>query len=78
MPAAHPPTGRLVDVRGPRSATWVTSAVVGAAGHLSGAPLVGAVATGLALVAALSTRPPASASAVSYLTVRRVRPARTA
>src|SRR3712207_6190585 len=122
MPDAHPQTRREVDVRGPRFAAWLTSAVlavvlltgsgvlvavqaavfavgalaglryapygvlfrvlvaprlgpvrerepeapprfaqlvglvfavVGAAGYLSGAPLVGAVATGLALVAAL-------------------------
>ena len=28
MPPAHPPTGREVDVRGPRAAAWVTSAVL--------------------------------------------------
>lgn len=82
MPSAHPPTGRLVDVRGPRSAAWVTSAVlavVGAAGHLSGAPLVGAVATGLALVAALLNAATGFCLGCElYLTVRRVRPARTA
>ena len=148
MPPAHPPTGRLVDVRGPRSAAWVTSAVlavalltgsgplvvaqaavfavgafaglryapygvlfrllvaprlgpvrerepeaparfaqlvglvfavVGAAGYLSGAPLVGAVATGLALVAALLNAATGFCLGCElYLSVRRVRPARTA
>ena len=148
MPSASPPTGRLVDVRGPRSAAWVTSAVlavalltgsgplvaaqaavfavgalaglryapygvlfrllvaprlgpvrerepeaparfaqlvglvfavVGAAGYLSGAPLVGAVATGLALVAALLNAATGFCLGCElYLTVRRARPARTA
>ena len=148
MPPAHPPTGREVDVRGPRAAAWVTSAVlavalltgggwlvaaqaavfavgafaglryapygvlfrvlvaprlgpvrerepeaparfaqlvglvfavVGAAGYLSGAPLVGAVATGLALVAALLNAATGFCLGCElYLTVRRARPARTA
>jgi len=148
MPPAHPPTGREVDVRGPRAAAWVTSAVlavalltgsgalvavqaavfavgafaglryapygvlfrvlvaprlgpvrerepeaparfaqlvglvfavVGAAGYLSGAPLVGAVATGLALVAALLNAATGLCLGCElYLTVRRARPARTA
>ncbi len=147
MPPAHPPTGREVDVRGPRAAAWITSAVlavalltgsgalvavqaavfavgafaglryapygvlfrvlvaprlapvrerepeaparfaqlvglvfavVGAAGYLSGAPLVGAVATGLALVAALLNAATGSGLGCElYLTVRRARPART-
>jgi hypothetical protein len=147
MPLAHPPTGREVDVRGPRAAAWVTSvvltvalltgsgalvavqaavfavgafaglryapygvlfrvlvaprldpvrerepeaparfaqlvglvfAVVGAAGYLSGAPLVGAVATGLALVAALLNAATGFCLGCElYLTVRRARPART-
>ncbi|MGY1762501.1 DUF4395 domain-containing protein [Geodermatophilus sp. SYSU D00779] len=147
MPPAHPPTGREVDVRGPRAAAWVTSAVlaialltgsgvlvalqaavfavgasaglryapygvlfrvlvaprlgpvrerepeaparfaqlvglvfavVGAAGYLSGTPLVGAVATGLALVAALLNAATGFCLGCElYLTVRRVRPART-
>ena len=147
MPPAHPPTGREVDVRGPRAAAWVTSvvlavalltgsgalvavqaavfavgafaglryapygvlfrvlvaprlgpvrerepeaparfaqlvglvfAVVGAAGYLSGAPLVGAVATGLALVAALLNAATGFCLGCElYLTVRRARPART-
>ena len=147
MPPAHPPTGREVDVRGPRAAAWVTSAVlavalltgsgalvavqaavfavgafaglryapygvlfrvlvaprlgpvrerepeaparfaqlvglvfavVGAAGYLSGAPLVGAVATGLALVAALLNATTGFCLGCElYLTVRRARPART-
>jgi hypothetical protein len=147
MPPAPPPTGREVDVRGPRAAAWVTSAVlavalltgsgalvalqaavfavgafaglryapygvlfrvlvaprlgpvrerepeaparfaqlvglvlavVGAAGYLSGAPLVGAVATGLALVAALLNAATGSCLGCElYLTVRRARPART-
>ncbi|WP_448617344.1 DUF4395 family protein [Geodermatophilus sp. URMC 65] len=96
MPPAQPPTGREVDVRGPRAAAWVTSAVlavalltgsgalvalqavVGAAGYLSGAPLVGAVATGLALVAALLNAATGSGLGCElYLTVRRARPART-
>ncbi len=148
MPPAPPPTGREVDVRGPRAAAWVTSAVlavalltgsgalvalqaavfavgafaglryapygvlfrglvaprlgpvrerepeaparfaqlvglvfavVGAAGYLSGAPLVGAVATGLALVAALLNAATGLCLGCElYLTVRRARPARTA
>ena len=148
MPPAQPPTGREVDVRGPRAAAWVTSAVlavalltgsgalvalqaavfavgafaglryapygvlfrvlvaprlgpvrerepeaparfaqlvglvfavVGAAGYLSGAPLVGAVATGLALVAALLNAATGSCLGCElYLTVRRARPAHTA
>ena len=147
MPPAPPPTGREVDVRGPRAAAWVTSAVlavalltgsgalvalqaavfavgafaglryapygvlfrvlvaprlgpvrerepeaparfaqlvglvfavVGAAGYLSGAPLVGAVATGLALVAALLNATTGLCLGCElYLTVRRARPART-
>ena len=147
MLSAHPPTGREVDVRGPRAAAWVTSAVlavalltgsgalvaaqaavfavgafaglrcapygvlfrvlvaprlgpvrerepeaparfaqlvglvfavVGAAGYLSGAPLLGAVATGLALVAALLNAATAFCLGCElYLTVRRARPART-
>ncbi|MGY1740872.1 MULTISPECIES: DUF4395 domain-containing protein [unclassified Blastococcus] len=40
-------------------------AAAGALGYLLDAPLAGAIATGLALVAACSTRPPASASAAS-------------
>jgi hypothetical protein len=148
MPPAHPPTGREVDVRGPRAAAWVTSAVlavalltgggwlvaaqaavfavgafaglryapygvlfrvlvaprlgpvrerepeaparfaqfvglvfavVGAAGYLSGAPLLGAVATGLALVAALLNAATGFCLGCElYLTVRRARPAHTA
>jgi len=148
MPPAHPPTGREVDVRGPRAAAWVTSAVlavalltasgrlvavqaavfavgafaglryapygvlfrvlvaprlgpvrerepeaparfaqlvglvfavVGAAGYLSGASLVGAVATGLALVAALLNAATGFCLGCElYLTVRRTRPAHTA
>ena len=147
MPPAHPPTGREVDVRGPRAAAWITIAVlavalltgsgalvalqaavfavgafaglryapygvlfrvlvaprlgpvrerepeaparfaqlvglvfavVGAAGYLSGAPLVGAVATGLALVAALLNAATGFCLGCElYLTVRRARPART-
>ena len=147
MPPAPPPTGREVDVRGPRAAAWVTSAVlavalltgsgalvalqaavfavgafaglryapygvlfrvlvaprlgpvrerepeaparfaqlvglvlavVGAGGYLSGAPLVGAVATGLALVAALLNAATGFCLGCElYLTVRRARPART-
>ena len=147
MSPAHPPTGREVDVRGPRAAAWVTSvvlavalltgsgalvavqaavfavgafaglryapygvlfrvlvaprlgpvrerepeaparfaqlvglvfAVVGASGYLSGAPLVGAVATGLALVAALLNAATGFCLGCElYLTVRRARPART-
>ena len=53
-------------------------AVVGAAGYLSGAPLVGAVATGLALVAALLNAATGLCLGCElYLTVRRARPART-
>jgi hypothetical protein len=148
MPPAPPPTGPEVDVRGPRAAAWVTSAVlavalltgsgalvtlqaavfavgafaglryapygvlfrvlvaprlgpvrerepeaparfaqlvglvfavVGAAGYLYGAPLVGAVATGLALVAALLNAATGFCLGCElYLTVRRARPAHTA
>ena len=148
MPDAHAPTRREVDVRGPRFAAWLTSAVlavalltgsgvlvaiqaavfavgalaglryapygvlfrvlvaprlgpgrewepeapprfaqlvglvfavVGAAGYLSGAPLAGAVATGLALVAALLNAATGLCLGCElYLTVRRVLPARTA
>ena len=147
MPPAHPPTAREGDVRGPRAAAWIASAVlavalltgsgalvavqaavfavgafaglryapygvlfrvlvaprlapvrerepeaparfaqlvglvfavVGAAGYLSGAPLVGAVATGLALVAALLNAATGFCLGCElYLTVRRARPART-
>ena len=31
MLPAHPPTGREVDVRGPRAAAWITSAVLAVA-----------------------------------------------
>jgi len=148
MPPAPPPTGREVDVRGPRAAAWVTSAVlavalltgsgalvtlqaavfavgafaglryapygvlfrtlvaprlgparerepeapvrfaqlvgfvfagVGAVGYLLGAPVLGAVATGLALVASLLNAATGFCLGCElYLTVRRVRPARTA
>ena len=54
-------------------------AVVGAAGYLSGAPLVGAVATGLALVAALLNAATGFCLGCElYLTVRRAQTARTA
>src|SRR4051812_28879107 len=57
----------------------VVFAVVGAAGYLLGAPLVGAVATGLALVAALLNAATSFCLGCElYLTVRRARPARTA
>ena len=53
-------------------------AVVGAAGYLLGAPLVGAVATGLALVAALLNAATGFCLGCElYLTVRRALPART-
>jgi hypothetical protein len=53
-------------------------AVVGAAGYLLGAPLVGAVATGLALVAALLNGATGFCLGCElYLTVRRALPART-
>jgi Domain of unknown function (DUF4395) len=52
-------------------------AVVGAAGYLLGAPLVGAVATGLALVAALLNGATGFCLGCElYLTVRRALPAR--
>ena len=52
--------------------------VVGAAGYLLGAPLVGAVATGLALVAALLNAATGFCLGCElYLTVRRALPART-
>jgi hypothetical protein len=53
-------------------------AVVGAAGYLLGAPLVGAVATGLALVAALLNAATGFCLGCElYLTVRRAQTART-
>ena len=53
--------------------------VVGAAGYLLGAPLLGAVATGLALVAALLNAATGFCLGCElYLTARRVLPARTA
>ena len=66
MPPAHLPTGHEVDVRGPRTAAWATSAVL-------------AVATGLALVAArLDAATGSCLGRQLYPTVRRARPARTA
>ena len=54
-------------------------AVVGAAGYLLGAPVLGAVATGLALVAALLNAVTGFCLGCElYLIVRRVVPARTA
>jgi hypothetical protein len=54
-------------------------AAVGAAGYLLGAPVVGAVATGLALVAALLNAATGFCLGCElYLTIRRVLPARTA
>ncbi|WP_336028424.1 DUF4395 domain-containing protein [Geodermatophilus sp. FMUSA9-8] len=54
-------------------------AAVGAAGYLLGAPVLGAVATGLALVAALLNAATGFCLGCElYLTVRRVVPARTA
>ena len=54
-------------------------AVVGAVGYLLGVPAVGAVATGLALVAALLNAATGFCLGCElYLTVRRVLPARTA
>ncbi|MGY1830790.1 DUF4395 domain-containing protein [Geodermatophilus sp. SYSU D01180] len=54
-------------------------AAVGAAGYLLGAPVLGAVATGLALVAALLNAATGFCLGCElYLTVRRARPARTA
>ncbi|SFK35908.1 DUF4395 domain-containing protein [Geodermatophilus ruber] len=53
--------------------------VVGAAGYLLGAPLLGAVATGFALVAALLNAVTGFCLGCElYLTVRRLMPARTA
>jgi hypothetical protein len=54
-------------------------AVVGAAGYLLGSPVTGAVATGLALVAALLNAATGFCLGCElYLTVRRVLPARSA
>ena len=54
-------------------------ALVGAAGYLLGAPVVGAVATGLALVAALLNAATGFCLGCElYLTARRALPARTA
>jgi hypothetical protein len=53
-------------------------ALVGAAGYLAGAPVVGAVATGLALVAALLNAATGFCLGCElYLTARRALPART-
>ncbi|MCW2698695.1 MAG: hypothetical protein JWQ45_230 [Blastococcus sp.] len=53
-------------------------AVVGAAGYLLGAPVLGAIATGLALVAALLNAATGFCLGCElYLTARRVLPART-
>jgi hypothetical protein len=53
-------------------------AVVGAAGYLLGAPLLGAIATGLALVAALLNAATGFCLGCElYLTARRALPART-
>ena len=53
-------------------------AVVGAAGYLLGAPLLGAIATGLALVAALLNATTGFCLGCElYLTARRALPART-
>ena len=53
-------------------------AVVGAAGYLAGAPVVGAVATGLALAAALLNAATGFCLGCEmYLTLRRLRPAST-
>ena len=64
----------------PRFAQFVglLFALVGAAGYLAGAPVVGAVATGLALVAALLNAATGFCLGCElYLTVRRALPART-
>ena len=64
----------------PRFAQFVglLFAVVGAAGYLLGAPVVGAVATGLALVAALLNATTGFCLGCElYLTARRALPART-
>ena len=54
-------------------------AVVGAAGYLAGAPVIGAIATGLALVAALLNAATGFCLGCEmYLTLRRVLPARSA
>jgi hypothetical protein len=54
-------------------------AVVGAAGYLTGAPLVGAIATGLALIAALLNAATGFCLGCElYLTLRRVRSALSA
>jgi hypothetical protein len=64
----------------PRFAQFVglLFAVVGAAGYLLGAPLLGAIATGLALVAALLNAATGFCLGCElYLTARRALPART-
>ncbi|WP_369139458.1 DUF4395 family protein [Modestobacter versicolor] len=81
MPAA-PAEAALpqVDVGGPGFAQLVglLFAAVGAAGYLSGAPVLGAVATGLALVAALLNAATGSCLGCElYPTVRRAQTART-
>jgi hypothetical protein len=54
-------------------------AVIGAAGYLAGSPVVGAIATGLALVAALLNAATGFCLGCEmYLTLRRLRPAGSA
>jgi hypothetical protein len=74
------PVGEREPEAPPRFAQLVglVFAVVGAAGYLFGAPLLGAVATGLALVAALLNAATGFCLGCElYLTVRRAQTART-
>ena len=74
------PVGEREPEAPPRFAQFVglLFALVGAAGYLAGAPVVGAVATGLALVAALLNATTGFCLGCElYLTVRRALPART-
>jgi hypothetical protein len=60
-------------------AVGLVFAVVGAAGYLAGAPVVGAIATGFALIAALLNAATGFCLGCEmYLTLRRVLPARSA
>ncbi len=75
------PVGEREPEAPPRFAQFVglLLALVGAAGYLAGAPVVGAVATGFALVAALLNAVTGFCLGCElYLIVRRVLPARTA
>ena len=74
------PPGHLEDARPPRfaQAVGLAFAVVGLTGYLAGAPVLGAIATGLALTAALLNAVFGFCLGCElYLLIRRVAPARS-